>query len=308
MSAIPKALRQAQVNQAFTPAAPINDQRLFADRPDQTMACMQAFLQRGRHIALYGERGVGKTSLANMIPKIVMSAALPQMDAIRVDCNTSDGFNSVWRKVFRRLRMDIPPQVETNSLDPIDPEELVFLLEQRRHQTLIVIDEFDRMENDEALSLLADTVKAFADHSLPVTLMFVGVAGSLTSLLGEHESIIRNVEQVRMPRMSQSEMRATLDLGFSAIDDLSLSDAARRQMVYTAEGLPHYAHVLGSGSALAAICRRPGPRRSLRRLGSREASHPDPLHGQRLQRCHDQPPAGASLRRSVACLRIHAQG
>jgi energy-coupling factor transporter ATP-binding protein EcfA2 len=250
----PKIVRRVQVSHAFSPAAPIDDLELFADRPDQSMACISAFFQRGRHIALYGERGVGKTSLANMIPSILQAANLPNVDAIRVDCNTNDTYNGIWRKVFRRLEMPIPEQMEiTAPGSEVDPEEIVYLLEKRERRNLIVIDEFDRMENDDALSLLADTVKSFADASLPTTLMFVGVASSLTNLLGEHESIVRNVEQVRMPRMSATELGVTLDQGFDRIDDLTLEPAARTQIIQTAEGLPHYAHTLGSAAALAAI-------------------------------------------------------
>jgi hypothetical protein len=149
--------------------------------------------------------------------------------------------------------MPIPEQIDSSALDPIDPEEILYLLEKRDRRNLIVIDEFDRVEDDTALSLLADTVKAFADASLATTLMFVGVAASLTNLLGEHESIVRNVEQVRMPRMSASELEATLARGYAQIDDLSLGVDARDQIVQIAEGLPHYAHTLGSEAALRAI-------------------------------------------------------
>ncbi len=74
MPPLSKLALRVLVQQTFTPSAPIDDARLFADRPDQTMACIDAFFQRGRHIALYGERGVGKTSLANIVPGIIKSA------------------------------------------------------------------------------------------------------------------------------------------------------------------------------------------------------------------------------------------
>src|SRR4051812_1597639 len=95
--------RMALVSQAFTPAAPVNNVSLFADRPDVVWSCIDAFYQRGLHIALYGERGVGKTSLANIVPLLLKGTKLSLHEAVRVDCNTQDTFNSIWRKVFRAL-------------------------------------------------------------------------------------------------------------------------------------------------------------------------------------------------------------
>jgi energy-coupling factor transporter ATP-binding protein EcfA2 len=252
MDQVDKLGRIIAVNKAFTPSTPIDDRRLFADRPDQMMACLQTFSQKGRHIALFGERGVGKTSLANIIPEIVSSANIPSMKALRVDCNTNDNYNTIWKKVFRELETPIPESLESSRI-PADPEEIRFILQRIPVQMLLVIDEFDRVENDEALSLLADTVKTLSDHGTSVTLMFVGVASSLTNLLGEHESIIRNVEQVPMPRMSGDEIRSTLERGFEAIPDLTLHPDACEQIINTTEGLPHYAHVLGLNSGLAAV-------------------------------------------------------
>lgn len=247
-----KLWRQAQVSAAFTPAAPVNDTELFADRPDQVFDCMDALFQQGLHVALYGERGVGKTSLANVLPKIIRDAQLPTLDAVRVDCNTNDTFNSIWRKIFRALNRRLPP-LEDRSHETVDPEEIRFELEELERRTLIVIDEFDRAEDDEALSLLADTVKTLSDHTVGATLMFVGVASSVQSLLGEHESISRNVRQVYMPRMSIEEMQALLTKGFAKIDGLSIQADAERRILNASEGLPHFAHLLGLHSAQRAV-------------------------------------------------------
>jgi len=50
----------------FKPTAPINREDLFAGRQPQTRDVVDAVNQQGQHAVLYGERGVGKTSLANM--------------------------------------------------------------------------------------------------------------------------------------------------------------------------------------------------------------------------------------------------
>lgn len=251
---IPKSRQQYQVSRAFTPAAPVGDASLFAGRFDQVFSCMDAFSQRGLHVAVYGERGVGKTSLANVLPEIINEAGAPEVAAIRVDCNTNDSYDSIWRKIFRGLRRrlgDAAPEEPTFQL--ADPEDVRFTLQELPGTTLIVIDEFDRVEDDDALSLLADTVKTLSDHVVSVTLMFIGVAASLETLLGEHESIVRCIRQVPMPRMSAQELGDILDRGFAQVDRLGISDAARARIVAAAEGFPHFVHLLGLSAGHIAV-------------------------------------------------------
>jgi Cdc6-like AAA superfamily ATPase len=250
-----KGRRLYEVSHAFTPAAPVGDASLFAGRLDQVFSVMDAFSQRGLHVAVYGERGVGKTSLANVLPKIITDAEVPSLSALRVDCNTNDTYDSIWRKIFRGLRR-VRPGFEVLE-DPdfliADPEEIRFRLQDLPGTTLIVIDEFDRVEDDEALSLLADTVKTLSDHAVDVTLMFIGVAASLEALLGEHESIVRCVRQVPMPRMSAQELGDTLDRGFAQVEGLEISAAARARIVSAAEGFPHFVHLLGLSAGHMAV-------------------------------------------------------
>lgn len=247
-----KLRRLAQVSQAFTPAAPVDDYSLFAGRLGQVNSCMDAIAQKGLHIAVYGERGVGKTSLANVLPAIIKAADIPQLGAVRVDCNTNDTYSVIWRKVLRELALqsagldDVPAMIN-------DPEEIRFWLRNLERNTLIVLDELDRVEDDEALSLLADTVKTLSDHGSRATLMFVGVAESVEHLLGEHESIVRNVRQVPMQRMSRDEIDALLDKGFGQIEGVSVAEDAKDRIIFSAEGLPHFAHLLGLGAAQRAV-------------------------------------------------------
>ena len=54
-------------NQVFTPGAPISEAELFSGRIDQVNKIIDTISQRGYHAVLYGERGVGKTSLSNVL-------------------------------------------------------------------------------------------------------------------------------------------------------------------------------------------------------------------------------------------------
>jgi Cdc6-like AAA superfamily ATPase len=247
-----KVRRLAQVSRAFTPAAPVDNYSLFAGRLDQMHACLDAFSQKGLHIAVYGERGVGKTSLANVLPMIIMGAELPHLGAVRVDCNTNDSYASIWRKVFRELA-PLSPSLSEVPDRVTDPEEIRFLLRDLSREALIVLDELDRVEDNEALSLLADTVKTLSDHGTEVTLMFVGVAKSIDHLLGEHESIVRNLRQIPIQRMSRDELETLLEKGFGQVEGLAVAEQATNRIISAAEGLPHFAHLLGLGAGHAAV-------------------------------------------------------
>lgn len=234
---IAKYGRLTRVGQAFTPRAPVDRLRLLSGRQSQLMEVVSAVGQKGLHVALYGERGVGKTSLANVLAEIFDSEGLPTYQAVSVNCNTDDSFTSLWRNVFRELH------IEHNG-DSVSPEDVRYHLARLETPAIIVIDELDRIEDDESLSLLSDTVKTLSDHAVDSTLILVGVAGSVEELIGEHRSVERAVVQVEMPRMNPRELRGILEKGFEYIG-IAETLPAIEKITTLSEGLPHFTHLLG---------------------------------------------------------------
>jgi ABC-type molybdenum transport system ATPase subunit/photorepair protein PhrA len=57
----------AQASTVFQPRTPITGKDLFAGRWAELTDISDAVHQAGLHVAIYGERGVGKTSLANVV-------------------------------------------------------------------------------------------------------------------------------------------------------------------------------------------------------------------------------------------------
>lgn len=236
MNELPKLQRLARVARAFTPSTPVSQLDMLAGRYDQIVAVINAVSQAGQHVGLYGERGVGKTSLANVLAELFDAQGMPHYQAALVNCATDDSYHSLWTNIFRELEVEMEddpaPEAVRRALAKIDPPPL------------IVIDELDRFEDDEGLTLMADTVKTLSDHAVPATLVFVGVARSLGDLMGEHQSIVRNLIQIEMPRMSQKELREILDRGCQYAQ-ITVSESAADKMAVLSEGLPHYTHLLG---------------------------------------------------------------
>jgi energy-coupling factor transporter ATP-binding protein EcfA2 len=94
-----RALR-AEVANVFTPAAPIQTREFFYGRITQLEAISETIDEAGRHAIVYGERGVGKTSMSNILGQL-----FPQLLVVRVAADSSDSFTSLWRKVFRRIKV-----------------------------------------------------------------------------------------------------------------------------------------------------------------------------------------------------------
>ncbi|MBL8858786.1 MAG: orc1/cdc6 family replication initiation protein [Planctomycetes bacterium] len=237
--------RIAEISAVFTPGSPVNTLDLFAGRKDQILALLAVLGQRGQHAVLYGERGVGKTSFANILTDLFHDKSATPIAAVRVNCASDDTFASLWASIFRRLRVSVDED------RPLTPEHVVDLLEQQSRRPLIVIDELDRYENDDGLSLMADTIKALSDHAVPATLMLVGVADSINQLIGDHRSVERALVQIQMPRMSVAELELIVDKGLSKLR-MTISRHSKTRIARLSEGLPFYTHLLSRSAAIHA--------------------------------------------------------
>lgn len=257
-----------EAGQTFSPAAPIDERDLFAGRRDQIDKMLETVSEKGKHAVLYGERGVGKTSLGRvfnaMFPKTMRNIL-----AVREQVDPSDDFSSIWRKVFKDLKVRAVNADAGTPHEPLAkdyPGEILPDDIRREFQDIfgpndvpiIIIDEFDkaRESSDRKIhELMANTIKHFSDYSINATLIIIGVADDVNDLIGEHPSISRCLEQIPMPRMTKEELREVIDKRLPRLG-MKMQPDAYWKIIELSRGLPSYVHLLGLYSAQAAIRRK----------------------------------------------------
>lgn len=256
-----------KISESFSPSAPIDQKALFAGRLSQFLEVATAVTQRGQHVILFGERGVGKTSLSTVISQAFEGDAIT-ISSGTINCDKTMDFASLWRKVFREIPINkgithgigfiSQPTSQTGTLadylpNKVTPDDVRHLL-QRLGKTILVIDELDRLEKPEVTTLLADTIKNLSDHSVQTTLILVGVADSVDALISEHQSVERALVQIRMPRMTIDELNEIIDKGV-ANAGMTIESDARSKISSLSQGLPHYTHLLALHALQTAVKR-----------------------------------------------------
>ena len=86
----------------FTPATPVQSADLFSGR-STLLRIADAVNQRGMHCILFGERGVGKTSLANILPEVIRETTAEEVAVASTSCDTSDTYATLMHKLMQEV-------------------------------------------------------------------------------------------------------------------------------------------------------------------------------------------------------------
>ena len=242
------------LNKAFSPSSPIKKSDFFSGRITQIDKICDVINEDGQHAIVYGERGVGKTSFANII-----SESLTNIYPIKITCNKNDTFHTLWKQAFNQIQfsktiagLGFKPEIKKelvnfgNTLD-INSDyfnnDIINCLNSIPNKFLFIFDEFDNIEDLKTKSNFADLIKAFSDNNINTTIVIVGIADDISDLIGSHPSLERCLKQIKMPRMSDKESEEIILKGLSKLE-LTISDNIKNKIIEFSSGFPHYIHLL----------------------------------------------------------------
>ncbi len=244
-------LRAASQN-LFKPRTPIEDDKLFQGRLKQVSDVLDVIYEDGGHAVIFGERGVGKTSLTNILEKKVIPL-ISSLRCIKVQCSPDDNFYSLWAEALGDY------EYEGHSMRDIFEQnktlhtvyKMIGGLDQSKYH-LVIFDEFNEIQDKHATVLMANLIKHFSNNVKNLTILIVGVGDTLNDLFQGHESISRCCTQIRMQRMSPPELEAIIDDRVPRLK-MDMTDSTKQKIIRLSQGLPGYVHLLGQLCVRAAI-------------------------------------------------------
>jgi AAA domain len=310
---LPADTRRQALREAFTPMRPQRSLRRFVGRRAQFARILQAIEEDQAHVVLYAERGRGKTSLANLVADAARNA--DHMVA-RYACTAESDFDAIARGLARDLPRPLlgAPVVGEAGLQGceaalpagrLQPGDVTALPSRVMGRLLLVVDEFDRVQDEATRTRLADTIKMASDCGAPLSFLVVGVSDSLEQLLGRHPSIQRNVVGVPLPLLPDAEIDSLVERGGREVG-LVFPPEARSCIASLARGGPYIAQLLALRAGQAALARQAtevSPR-DLRAAIQRVVEEADP----RVVALHETLTAGGRAPEMTAMLRGIAAG
>lgn len=273
LSALEAQKLEMQAAKVFQPRTPISAREFFAGRWSQITTLADAAGQPGLHVVIYGERGVGKTSLANVVRPIIeafeeIQAVKPEGESqsqparprlvIKTNANSGDTFSSIWEKLFEDLTWEnetkeigfspggkgpVPLRTAFELPETLEVNDVRRVVAKIANGPVFIVDEFDRAAH-EASTQFTDLIKTFSDFAVDCTIILVGVSDTIDGLVEDHASITRTLVQILLPRMEVKELRQILENAEKALS-VEFSDEAASLIVNISQGLPHYTHLLG---------------------------------------------------------------
>jgi len=253
-----------KLSEVFTPHKPIDLPDLLSGRTSLLLRGVDAVDTEGLHVVLFGDRGTGKTSLVRVLGVLIQHGKADGRRVLPASCNSTDDYTSIWRRVFqevlvreRQLGFTMGErELATHRMadfDGTDPNDVRLMVQSFPNETVVIIDEFDRVSPDgDTRRLMADTIKLFSDTGVKATIILVGVADSVGELIAEHQSISRNIATIAVEPMTRAELAGIISQGCEKAG-LDFEGALPDEIARLSQGYPHYTHLLGLWAGRQAV-------------------------------------------------------
>lgn len=248
----------------FTPAQPIAKPEHLHGRDQKLRLIDRALHSPGKHIFVFGDRGVGKTSLARTAATV---RANDEQGFAFVVCDQKTTFFDIVETAYRKLhglysmgkwkltgvelnlgvaKFKAAEVLGLPALKTINDavEILKSIAPKDGPAALIVIDEFDQLTGNEERKYVADLIKQLSDQSVNLRLIICGIGSSLDELIGVHLSTDRYLATVPLTPLTHDARWQILNAGADAFG-VEIDRNSSIRIGQLSDGYPYYVHLMG---------------------------------------------------------------
>ncbi|WP_355661191.1 ATP-binding protein [Halomonas salifodinae] len=264
-------IQRSGLREIFTPHTPIDEVKHFFGREEEASRLVSIVNSPGQHILLYGDRGVGKTSLAKTTCKVILQR-LQRGLFFEKRCDSCDTFASIFEEPLEKAGINIFLQETSNTeiqggkakisagfasaqlgTDSSSTQKLAsgnrahspsWVANNIKHlKGLFLIDEADAISNDEDKKKIAEVIKLLSDSKSNFKIIVVGIAKTGEELTAGHPSVERCLKEVFLQRMSDDALRKIILNGMKKLN-LVIDDDAVEKIINISAGFPHFTHLI----------------------------------------------------------------
>ncbi len=257
-----------KLSEVVSPARPVFSIENLIGRSDELNRIEKALFSSGRNVFIYGERGVGKSSLAATAANQWQSSDAEYLD---ISCSpdstvksivaniASQAINTKWSSssivteqatvgmkwLSYSLKSEISPTDFSTRITGLSDaiEVLKEVAAIHSDVPIVVVDEVDRIASEKEIDLLADLLKQLGDKRIELKFIFTGVGATLNEILGAHRSAIRQLETIELPRLSWD---ARWDIAIQALSvfNIEIPRDIYVRLAAVSDGYPYYVHLI----------------------------------------------------------------
>lgn len=269
-------IRDRVRTEIFLPSSPVRLRDQLRGREREYERTMSTLKVPGRSAFIYGERGVGKSSLAwtaaqefnssdeepvrvtchpaITFPRLIAQIAKRMHDALgtsaKVKKVTELGLKTSLVTLMHRLESEtegVPKEIDVN-----DAVELLEALVPKSVKRVVIVDELDAANDPVFRSNIAFFIKQLGDQQARLKFIFAGIAENVSELLTHHESAQRCMATIKLERLPLNVLRDVIVEGFKQIQ-ISVNDVTAYRIATLSDGFAHFTHLIGLNMAIMAL-------------------------------------------------------
>lgn len=269
---VSKGAFQQVLSENLTPSATIRTPDRLFGRNKSLQQIERALLSSGRQILLFGDRGVGKTSVA--VTSALLNGEGPN-PAIYVVCSRDSSFESVIQAIGKRslepaenmkikgsgpglglnvLGVGGSYQPGKNTITNFElPKSMNEALEIVRYlaaelpfRRIVVVDEMERIGSALERAKFAEFIKNLPEMDPDNRLKFVfcGIGSTVDELIGAHPSAGRILEPIQLHKLHHDDLWKIIETVAEKLS-VEVDNNILVRIGQLSDGFPHYVHLVG---------------------------------------------------------------